>query len=768
MKDFLKNYISSEEWLIKEVGWDRQFQGVNETIFSLGNGYIGTRGVLEEIPYDAYPGTYIAGIYDRTGAFVPELVNMPNPVDFKIIVDGEKLDVIAMDILKHLRILDMKKGTLFRKTTFLNAKKNGFDYQSLRFFSMYDFHLGVMRICFTSLDEPKDITVQTTIDTGITNKGILMEGRKRHFQVVETSKKNNINFLLIKTFESKISVGYASSLRIFDGKREYDTSERMISIRAKRQESLVFTKFFVIYTSREVKEKKIKRYCLSQLQDSMKKGFYKIFNLHKKAWQKRWDISNIFIEPDKELERALRFNIYHLLIAGNPVNTDVSIPARAITGEAYRGHIFWDAEIFILPFFIYTEPNIAKSMLSYRYNCLGQAGILAKNRGYKGALFPWESADIGSEVTPQWHKDLDGRIIRIKTGELEHHITGDIAYGVYNYYMMTNDTGFMLKKGYEIIFETARFWASRVEYNRKKGLYYIRHVIGPDEFHEDVDNNSYTNYLAKWNLLYACRVFRKNSTGLSRDFKNLVKKIGLSEKEIDRWEDIAKGIYIPVSKNGIIEEFSGYFKKRYIRICQLDRNFMPMIPTRIPLKKISITQFIKQPDVIMLFHLFPWDFSQKQITNNFKFYDKRCLHKSSLSPAISSVIACRVGEYYKSYHYFLFSLYTDLKNLHGNTSEGIHAASLGGIWQAVVNGFCGIKMEDEILSLNPHLPDKIHSVKLKIRYREFILSIYLKQDKIEIVPFSSKGDGLKLKIFGALKELCPHKRYSFKKEECYA
>lgn len=765
MKDLFKKYLAEKHWLIEEQGWNKRMQGVNESVFSLGNGYIGSRAVLEEIPYDAYPGTYISGIYDEAAAFVTELVNLPNPLNFIITISGEKLDLVAMDVLRHRRILDMKKGTLFRRTLFLNAKKRKFDYQSLRFFSIDDLHLGLMQIYFTPLDDAEDIVVQAPIDTSVTNRGVLTEGRKKHFQITEIDRKKDMNLVLIKTFESKISVGYASSLKIFDGRKEFVTSETMLKLKVEKNKTIRFTKLFVIYTSREIKEKKLKAHCINHLHKTLKKEFNELFSLHKKAWLKRWEMADIIIKPDRDLGRALRFNIYHLLIAAPPLNCALSIPARTLTGEGYRGHIFWDAEMFILPFFIYTAPSVAKNMLLYRYNRLNQAKILARERGFKGALFPWESADKGTDVTPPWHKDLDGRIIRIKTGELEQHISLDIAWGVYHYYLTTGDEEFMRKYGFEMIFETARFWASRTEKNKEKDTYHIKGVVGPDEFHEDVCDNAYTNYLAKYNLLTASQLYRENIKSPKGDFKNLIKRLGIDDKEIDFWEEVERKIYFNKSKDNLIEEFAGYFKKRYIRIDQLNKHFIPLIPKGISLKEISSTQLIKQPDVVMLLYLFSDKFDLGQIKRNFLFYDKRNLHKSSLSPSISAIVGWQVGEYAKAYHYFLYSLYADLKNLHGNTSDGIHAANLGGSWQAVINGFCGMRIKDGILSFAPHLPARITSVRFKMRYKNFLLSVFIKPKKVEIFPISlNKNKKLKLRIHGISKELSCSKRFIFKKD----
>jgi len=761
MKDFFKNLLSEDDWLIKEKNWERRLQGVRESLFTLGNGYLGSRGVLEEIPYDANQGTYIAGLYDKAGAQVTELVNLPNPIKFKIVVQGEKVDVVAMDVLSQERTLDMKKGLLKRKALFKNSKRQRFDYQSLRFFSKDDPHLGIMRIYFTPLDSGADILVESSIDASVTNKGILSEGRKEHFGITKLTSFKDINYLCVETFESKVSVGYAALLKVKKGGKSFTTHKRSFHLKLGKGETVCFTKILSIYTSKEVKN--VEKKAINSLRKSVVIGFDGLLNKHFKAWERSWDFSDISIKPDKNIQKVLRFNLYHLLISGNEFNDRVSIGARTLSGEGYRGHIFWDAEIFILPFFVYTNPVVAKNMLLYRFRILDEARMNARVEGYKGALFAWESADSGFEVTPKWSRDLDGRVIKIHTGEMEDHIVGDIAYAVCQYYEATDDRQFMLKAGLELLFETARFWASRGQFSRDKSVYHLKHVIGPDEFHVNVDDNAYTNVLAGFNLANAVRFYRQNKRESRRVFRKLIKKINLSEKEVRDWEKIAGSIAISRDeKNNVIESFCGYFQKKYVPIKNLDHNFMPLLPKTVNLKDIGQTQFVKQADVVMLLHLFPEDYSFEEKRDNFLYYNKRTLHESSLSPSIYAAVGWDTGNYHKAMHYFHYALYTDLKNYCGNTQEGIHAACLGGIWQAVIYGFAGVRATGDVISFNPHLPSEIESMKFKLRYRGGFFSISLRKNNFEILPRFKKRGKIKVKVWDKIYMLLSNKGYVFK------
>lgn len=701
MKDYFSYLLSPNKWLIKEDGWDPKLQGVRETQFTLGNGFICTRGVLEEIPYDAYPGTYMAGIYDKTTAQVPEIVNLPNPVNFKIICNGEKLDIGAMDVLKHERILDMGKGLLVRKTLYSNSKKERLLYQSMRFITMHDKNIGAIQIYLTALDASTDITIVAGADTSITNRGVLTEGRKRHFRVVEMKE----DYICIEIFESKKKIVYQTELYALNKDKIRLIPREAHSFHLRKGRTISFILVFSI--SLNTQNSKMPRV-----------SFNKLLKRHIDTWEKKWDTANVEINGDPDIDKAMRFNIYHMLIA-TPYNGN-SVGARTLSGEGYRGHIFWDAEIFLMPFYLYTNPQASKSMLMYRNNRLNPARQIAKQKGYKGAMFPWESADTGFESTPTWFKDLDGSIIRIYTMEMEHHITADIAYGVNQYWIATGDIEFMLRYGLEIMFETARFWRSRVSGNS------IKHVIGPDEFHINVNNNAYTNIMAKWNLKTASLLYDELIKKYPREVSRTLKRINLSRKEIDRWDEAAEKILIP-KRDKLIEAFSGYFKKKEFRITSLDNNLMPVFPKGMLLSKIGQTKLVKQADVVMLLHLLSglFDFETKKI--NYEYYNKRSLHKSSLSPSIYAAVGAEIGDITRAYQYFTVSCLADLNDMHGNTNEGIHAASCGGTWQALIMGFCGMHIKNGVIGFNPRLPKHWKSVRFKIIWKSGVKSIFLRR-----------------------------------------
>ena len=468
---------------------------------------------------------------------------------------------------------------------------------------------------------------------------------------------------------------------------------------------------------------------------------------HVKAWDKRWHYSDISIEGDLFAQKALRFDMYHLLIAAPPEDIDVSIPAKTLTGEWYKGHVFWDTEIYVLPFFIYTQPKVAKEFLLYRYRRLKQAQDRARAQGYKGALWPWESAVSGEDETPQAWVNFDGTVIPVYNSRREHHIAGDVIYGVFLYYQVTGDEDFMLRYGAEMIFEAARFWASRVTYNKQSERYEIKEVIGPNEFQECVNNNSYTNALAKWTLRRAFELYQHLSEKHQRKLGALASKIGLRNEEVNAWWEIAKRMVFLIQSDGLIEEFEGYFARKDVVIKEWDENGMPILPSEVKLAEAKETQLVKQADVLLLLRLFSDEFSLNVKRINFDYYERRTTHKSSLSIPSYAIVAGELGETEKAYKYFIPAVSTDLDDIYGNTELGIHAAALGGVWQIALNGFAGMKLKGDALSIVPTLPEPWQSMRFRVWFRDALIDFSILKDGVEAFVAKSRR-GVNVELYG--------------------
>ncbi len=759
MKSFFKDILSSEKWLIHERGFNASIMQEYESLFTLGNGYMGSRGILEEIPYDSAPGTYIAGVFDKSISQVSEIVNAPNPIDLRIIAEGEKIDIKGMYLHSHNRILDMKHGLLFRHTILANSRKERFDYKSLRFISSDHRQLGAMRIWITPLDAKTILTIQDNINTSVRNKGVLTEGRKKHFQVNEVRSEKSINYLCAKTQDTSILLACATHLNVSYGEREYSAPDQSFDIRLKKGETLTLTKTFYGRTSRHLSQRLLRDKTVKSIKKYARLGFDRLLKRQIKSFSGLWQFSDIKISGDTDAQKTLRFNIYHMLIASNAYDSDISIGARALTGEGYRGHVFWDTEIFLLPFYIYAYPDIAKNLLIYRYNRLDAARKIAKQKKFKGVLFPWESADTGEDETPHWHKDFDGTIIEISTQDYEHHIVADVAFGLWHYYTVTGDNKFMIRYGAEMLFETARFWASRVIKNKKKDRFEIHGVMGPDEFHSNVNNSAYTNGLAQFNLKVAAEFCSNFIKKYPAGFKAVSEKIGLKLSECKKWSNIAEKLYIPLNtKNNVIEEFDGYFRKQDVAIRTHDKYMMPEFPPNVPLSKVAQTQLVKQLDSCMLLYLLPDKFDSKTFKSTHAYYEQRTVHKSSLSPSINAIINLRAGNMVKAYQYFLYSLGADLKMNQSNVAEGVHAASLGGSWQSVVNGFGGMRIKNTHLSFEPQLPEYWHNLEFYLLFRGERLCVKIDHNKISIgvKPLKSNRPVM-VEIFGNLYKIASGK-----------
>lgn len=738
VNDFFGVELSPKEWLIKETTFGLDPQHIQESLFTLGNGFIGSRGMLEERPERGMAGTYIAGVFDKSGAQSEEMINLPNPINFHITTDGEKIDMGLMGFVDHVRYLDMRKGLLARRTLFKDGRGRKYLYKSLRFFSMSDPHIGWMKVSVTLLNGKAKLVMVDLHDDTVGNYGGLIYGLRRHVHLRKADTINDVNYYAYKTHTSNTWITYADSLSVERGNVKTPLNDRVYIFDMRAKETVTFTKTIAISTSLQHPASKLEKETVFLLKGAKVKGFERSVVDHEDAWKKRWESANVEIEGDSLCDKALRFNVYHLLIAAHKGKFPLSIGARALTGQGYRGHVFWDSEIFMLPFYLYTDPGVAKDMLLYRYLRLDAARNNAKKRGFKGALFPWESGMKGDEATPRYAKDTDGSIMEMDTIDYEHHISGDIAYAVFNYLRATGDYDFMLHYGMEIVFSTAQFWASRVSFNEKRKKYEIADIIGPDEFHSRVKNNAYTNTLASWNMEYAYSLYDKLKAQNPRELKKIAYRLGIDDKEVNKWKEISEAIYIPKGNDNIIEQFEGYFRKKETAIKSYDDFFMPEAPRHLSYRDFDRTQFVKQADVLLLFYLFPERFTRDEKIKNYRYYMERTLHQSSLSHSTHALLSSEFKDCVRAYLFFLFAAQVDLKNLHNNTDGGMHMANVGGVWQAAIFGFAGISVKDDMIAINPRLPGNWSSIKFKLFWRGSALDIKVSNNMVE-VSYPSQG-----------------------------
>jgi len=444
---------------------------------------------------------------------------------------------------------------------------------------------------------------------------------------------------------------------------------------------------------------------------------------HRRAWRERWLDADVVVEGDGQAQRDLRFALYHLIIAGDPESDRASIGARSLSGPGYRGHVFWDTEIFCLPFFIWTHPTTARALLAYRHRTLPAARDKAVQLGYEGALYAWESADTGEETTPEFVWLPDGTRLTILTGVQEHHISADVAWAVWQYWQVTGDDGFVEEMGAEIVMETARFWASRADVG-DDGRHHIRMVIGPDEYHEGVDDNAYTNVMARWNL--------RAADALCDRFPEAAARLGVTTAERGRWEAVAAGLigmFDPDTK--LYEQFEGFFDLENIRSVDLaPRPFTGEMVVGV--ERLRTTQVVKQADVLMLGLLLPEEVDSEVQAVNYRYYEPRTSHGSSLSPAIHALVAARVGDLDDALAYFHLAGGVDLDNRMGNAADGVHIATMGGLWQAAVFGFGGVRADGDAVRIDPRIPPSWPGLIFPVRWRGTRISVEVRPDVINL------------------------------------
>ncbi|MCK6529035.1 hypothetical protein L6R50_16240 [Myxococcota bacterium] len=453
-----------------------------------------------------------------------------------------------------------------------------------------------------------------------------------------------------------------------------------------------------------------------RLERSVREGIPSVVAAHAAAWAARWEDADVEVLGDDGATRALRFAAYHLVSAANPQDERVSIPARALTGPAYLGHVFWDTEVFMLPFFVFTHPPSARALLMYRWHTLDAARARARAMGYRGALYAWESADTGEEVTPPSVVDPEGRRVRIRNGELEQHVSAAVAFGAWQYAQVADDEEFLAGPGAEILLETARFWASRAV-RGEDGLYHVLEAIGPDEYHEAVDDNAYTNGMARWNLRKGLEVLDW-LRGRSPDRLGVLEeRLGLGGEEPAAWGEIAGAMYDGLDPaSGVIEQFRGYFGLEPIDLAAHEPRSAPM-DVLLGAERTRRSQVIKQADVVQLVHLL-WDELPPRVREaSFRYYEPRCGHGSSLSPPVHAVVAARIGDAELAARYFRQTAEIDLADNMGNAAGGVHAAALGGLWQAAVMGFGGLRATASGLAISPRLPPGWRRLRFVARWR---------------------------------------------------
>ena len=737
-----------KNWIVSEIKFEEKYIGKTEAIFALGNGYIGLRSANEERYLNEKRDLFISGTFNKANKNeVTELPNVADVTEIEILINGKHLMLNASNNKEYVKYLNLKTGELNRTFVYLDEEGNEYSLKFNRFVAQDRLHVIVNRVEITPLSKTANIRFISGINGQVTNTGSqhFNEGEKRvyeykYIQMLQETSESCITFI-----QNSAHNIYINGDKI-EEKPELSIDRRKVTISNNydltQGQTLVIEKFSNIYTTRDITSEnltieQIRDASLDEIKEISNMSYEILFNSNKEVWSSYWNDQNIVIEGNDYDQLAIRFAQYHLKVMTPSHDNRCGIAAKGLSGEGYKGHSFWDTEIFILPFYTYSKPEIARKLLEYRYLSIGGARKKAKDNGYEGAMYPWESAWLeDGEVTPVWGAVdiVTGKSTKIWSGFIEQHITSDITFAIWQYYMVTNDEDFMEKYGYEIMFDTAIFWASRLEWDEIKQRYHINEVIGPDEYKEHVDNDAFTNWLAYWTIETAINYYNKLKESDSEVIRKLESKLSL-QNAMENWTTKLPKIYLPEPRDldNVIPQNDTFLSLEDIDLTKYkNQEHIGSMFKDYNLDQVNKIQVVKQADVVMLLYLLEHKFSKEVKKANYDYYEKRTLHDSSLSLSTHSILASDIDEKDLAYKLFQEATKIDLGENMKTSDHGIHAASLGGLWQIVVNGFGGVRMVGGNLRINPKLPENWSRLSFSFMWKGNKLDIELTKEGIKI------------------------------------
>lgn len=724
------------------VGTQRRY----ETVMCLGNGYLGMRSAFCEPCPDQTRLTLIAGLYDRQPAEEEELAPCPDVTGLTLTANGREIGPLGEGATGYSRSLNLKNGLL--TYSYRYAPEGGDPLLSVtqrRFVSMERRHLAAFETTVRA-----ERAVELSAVASVNARGTV-NGTQHLFAETCSALEGCLLWFGGRTVVSQTAIRVGMRVKVFLNGEDvsnvlrYSSARRLISagatLRLNGGDELRVVRYALFYTGNDAEwsawggesaEDSVAR----EMDGVSQEGFSALLAASEREWESVWNRCDIrVVSDDPDENRKIRLAMYHMVAMCPAGDERVSIAAKGLTGMGYAGHVFWDCEIFNLPFFAYTDPAAARNLCMYRYRTLNGARKKAKEHGFSGAMYPWESAsEAGNEQCPACKGySPDNTPRHIACGEIEHHVVCDVAYGVHQYASVTGDADFSARYGNEILFETADFWQSRLDYNAEKDRYEIRRVIGPDEYQEYVDNDVYTNYMAAWNLQTALAA----AEALQRDdpagFGEMDRALGLSELMREIRRKLPK-LYLPKpDRNGLIPQNDTYLNLRKISLKKYrESGVNRLIQKDYSMAQIGQLMVSKQADLIQLIALMPRLFDAETVKTNFNFYEERCLHDSSLSLSAYAAVAIRLGEADRGHRLFRGALDTDFGAEATLCSGGIHAANCGGIWQAVVFGFAGVEARGNVLRIEPRLPSAWRELSVRLFWRGCPLHLTVGADTVRV------------------------------------
>ncbi len=758
----MKEYLSHHNWKIVEEGFHPEFNEITESIFSLGNGRMGQRGNFEEkFTGKSLQGNYVAGVYypDKTRVgwwkngypeYFAKVLNATNWIGLNIKIDNIEIDINQLSVINFYRELDMQHGLLNRNMVVELPGGKQIEINSTRLNNIVWDESGALKYTIKALNFSGKLEIEAYLDGDIKNRDSNYD--EKFWDPIKSFGENNESFVWLKTKKTGFEVLTAQSIKIIKGGEIVNLNSKAVvqskytglnyELPISEGQEISIEKFAINLSSENHDTSEFESVAFNYLNKIVEKGFEQLKNDHANAWLEKWASNDIEIKGDVAAQQGIRFNIFQLNQTYTGKDIRLNIGPKGFTGEKYGGTTYWDTEAYCVPFYLSTSSkDVSKNLLIYRWKHLDRAIENAEKLGFTNgaALYPMVTIN-GEECHNEWEITFE-----------EIHRNGAIAYAIYDYVNYTGDREHLADYGFEVLFGIARFWAQRFNYSQQKGKYVMLGVTGPNEYENNVNNNWYTNYIARWCLEYTLEVYEEIRKNYPEKAEEKFVKTKLSLLELDKFKEIIQNIYLPEDeKLGVFLQQDGFLDKDIIPVSDLDPKELPL-NQKWSWDRILRSCYIKQADVLQGMYFFEDNFSLEQIQKNFDFYEPITVHESSLSPCIHSILAARLGRKEKSYELYRRASRLDLDDYNNDTEDGCHITSMAGTWMTVVRGFGGLKVKDNLLHLNPFLPANWNSYSFKINFRENQLEINVEENKVRILNL--KGPSIRLILNGKALEI---------------
>ena len=743
-----QDYIKPDNWSIIEEGFDVESVKSSESLFSIGNGAMGQRANFEEnYTGETFQGSYIAGIYypDKTKVgwwkngypeYFAKVLNAPNWIGIDIEINGENLDLnVCSEVKNFRRELNMKEGWYHR--SFEATLQNGIQVavNVRRFLSLDLDEVGVINYEITPLNKDAKIVYKPYIDAGVTNEDANWE--EKFWEPLEVENHENQAFVTARTFKTHfIATTFMHNTIFLNGENvnlapeNAETTKEKVTfsyeINVAKNETSAIQKIGGYTVS--LNHKNTTNAAENVIKAALAKGYKNLLQDQIDAWAKIWEMSDITIDGDVKAQQGIRFNIFQLNQTYLGKDSRLNIGPKGFTGEKYGGSTYWDTEAYCIPFYMATkDQQVARNLLTYRYNQLDKAIENAEKLGFKNgaALYPMVTMN-GEECHNEWEITFE-----------EIHRNGAIAFAIFNYNRYTGDYSYIPEKGLEVLIGIARFWHQRANYSSHKNQYMILGVTGPNEYENNVNNNFYTNYIAKWCIDYAIEQIQKVADKYPSDYTRIMNKVKLSESEISEMKKVADAMYFPYSEeHQIYLQQDGFLDKELVKVADLDKSERP-INQKWSWDRILRSPYIKQADVLQCFYFFEDHFSTEELKRNFEFYESFTVHESSLSPCVHSIQAAVLDKMDMAYTFYLRTSRLDLDDYNKEVDEGCHITSMAGTWMSIVEGFGGMRVRNDTLHFEPKIPSEWKGYSFKINFRNQILKVSVNHNDAQ---FSLEGN----------------------------